>query len=186
MSEGQVDGIDVMNNIYNFAELLYLISNFEKGRVKSSGIWGRKYVNSFKKSLDIMSLLLNLMSRTRKITQDDIHILKHFMQKNDGVIFNCDYKESSLVFDNNDLDYTSKEYRNVINMMNEIIFEINNLLCTRPTNYKLKISYLLRALHNLPRVFLNPNYSKISISPIAPSEALEAANSYLRLKENIS
>ena len=105
MIEGQVDGIDVMNNIYNFAELLYLISNFEKGRVTSSGIWGRKYVNSFKKSLDIMSLLLNLMSRTRNITQDDIHILKHFMQKNDGVIFNCDYKESSLVFDNNDLDY---------------------------------------------------------------------------------
>ena len=72
--------------------------------------------------------------------------------------------------------------------MNDIILEIKKLLCTKQKNYKTKISYLLRAFHNLPKVFIDPNNANIfnfGIQPIAQHEAIEYAFSYLSLNDKI-
>lgn len=45
-------------------ELLYIVSSFEKGRIRSSGFWKKEYVNSLKESLKIMELLLSLQYNT--------------------------------------------------------------------------------------------------------------------------
>ena len=76
-----------MKYISAVAELLYVISNYEKGRVRSSGIWDRKYVESLNKSLEIKSLLTNLILENREISQDEIHFLQVFIHENKGIIF---------------------------------------------------------------------------------------------------
>ena len=56
-----------MKNISAFAELLYIVSNFEKGRVKSSCFWNRKYVKSLESSLEIMGLLIDIISENNEV-----------------------------------------------------------------------------------------------------------------------
>ena len=91
-----------MKKISAFAELLYVVSNFEKGRVKSSGAWRRKYVNSLKKSLEIMALLTNLISENKEISQDQMHSLQEFIHENKGVIFSGEGNINALLNDKND------------------------------------------------------------------------------------
>lgn len=177
-----------MKNISAFAELLYVVSNFEKGRVKSSGIWNRKYVQSLKKSLEIMELLTNLISANKEISQEEIRFLQGFIHENNGVIFSGEGNINALFGDKNDFVFLSNDFEDVIKLMKDIILEIKNLLCTKSKNYKTKISYLLRAFHNLPKVFLDPNDAKVfnlDIQPIAQQEAIQYAFSYLSLKDTI-
>lgn len=171
------------------AELLYVISNFEKGRVKSSGIWKRKYVKSLKNSVEIMSLLTNLISENREISQDEISFLQCFIRENNDVIFLDEENLISLFCEKNNLDFSPNEFEDITRLMNDIIFEIKNLLLTKEKCYKTKISYLLRAFHNLPKVFLDLSDEKVfehEIQPIAKQEAIEYALSYLSLKEKVS
>ena len=178
-----------MKNISAFAELLYVVSNFEKGRVKSSGVWRRKYVNSLKKSLEIMALLTNLISENKEISQDEMRSLQEFIHENKGVIFSGAGNIDALLDDKNDVGFLSNDFEDVIKLMNDILLEIKNLLSIKSKNYKSKIAYLLRAFHNLPKVFLDPNDTTVfnlNIQPIARQEAIQYAGSYLSLKEKIS
>ena len=178
-----------MKNISAFAELLYVVSNFEKGRVKSSGIWRRKYVKSLKNSLEIMALLTNLISANKEISQDEFHFLQKFIHENTGVIFPGEGNINVLFGGKNDFGSLPNAFEDTIKLMNGIISEIKNLLCARNENYKIKISYLLRAFHNLPKVFIDPNEGKVfnlDIQSIPHQEAIQYAFSYLSLKEKIS
>jgi len=175
-----------MTNIPAIAELLYIVSNFEKGRVKSCGVWKRKYVKSLKCSLEIMTLLTNLISSNKEISQDEISCLQRFICENNGIIFSCKGNIDALSDDNNDSKFSPHNFEDVINLMNDIILEIKTLLCAKPKNYKTKISYLLRAFHNLPRVFLDSSGVKVfelDAHSISGQEAIQCAISYLSLKE---
>jgi hypothetical protein len=73
--------------------------------------------------------------------------------------------------------------------MINIIDEIIELLDSRDKKYKTKISYLLNSLHNLPKVYLNPEAKtlfNIGIQPINSDDAMEYAEFYLKLINNIN
>ena len=142
-------------------ELLYIVSNYEKGRIKSFGLWHKKYVESLQNSLDIMIILTDLIDRGKNISEDEMLQLQKFIWKNRGTIFPNKINFSPLFMDDNDVSLSSNNYKEVLKLISDIIFEIQTLLEVRTKKYKIKISYLLKALHNLPRVFLNPNDWKI-------------------------
>ena len=171
-----------MINVSAFAELLYIVSSYEKGRVKTSGLWKRKYVESLKKSLEIMSLITNIISSNKEISHNEMSCLKEFIYKNEGIMF-IGISNVEVLFDKkNSIVFSPNDFKNTIVLMKCIIFEIKKLLCTKQKNYKSQISYLLRAFHNLPKVFLVSNYSSIfnlEIQPIDEKVAFEYANSYL-------
>ncbi len=167
-----------------FAELLYVVSNFEKGRVKSSGIWNKKYVKSLESSIEIMTLLTNLISGNKEISQNEIHFLQDFIHKNKGIIFNNEGNIDVIFDDKNDFIPSSNDFEEPIKLMNYIIIEIKNLLRTKSKNYKIKISYLLKAFHNLPKVFLDPKDTRVfnlDIHPIDQQEAVQYAFSYISI-----
>lgn len=175
-----------MRNIVAFAELLYVVSNFEKGRVKSSGFWSRKYVESLKSSIEIMALLTNLISTNKAISQDQMRFLCKFIHVNNGIIFSNEGNTKILLNEDDECAFSSDDYENVTKLMNDIILEIQYLLSVKNENYKTKISYLLRAFHNLPRVFLVSNHATVfdlDIQPITQQEAIQYAFSYLSLKD---
>lgn len=178
-----------MKNISAFAELLYVVSNFEKGRIKSSGIWKRKYVKALKNSLEIMVLLTHLISTNKEISQDEIRFLQGFIHQNNGVIFSGEGNINALIDNKKEFGFSSHDFENVIKMMNDIILEIQNLLSTKTKKYKTKISYLLKAFHNLPRAFLDPNDATVfnlGFQPISPKDAIEYSCSYLLAMKKIS
>ena len=178
-----------MKNISAIAELLYVVSVFEKGRLKSSVIWKRKYVRSLKKSLEVMTLLTDLLSRNKEISQEEIDFLQEFLYENNGVIFPGRGNINAFWGNENDFRFLSNDFEDIIKLMNGIMLEIKNLLCIKNKNYKIKIWYLLSAFHNLPRVFLDPKEAKVfnlDIQPITCQEAVQYAFLYLSTKETIS
>ena len=103
-----------MKYISTIAELLYVVSNFEKGRVKSSGIWNRKYIKSLKESLEIMSLLTNLLSENKEISKDEMRLLKEFIQKNKGIIFGGEWNINTLFYDKEDFCFLLNDFEDII------------------------------------------------------------------------
>ena len=177
-----------MKNISALAEMLYVVSNFEKSRVKSSGFWNRKYVKSLEESLEVMTLLTNMIANSEDISKDKISFLQNFIYKNTGIIFSNVLDNNILFEEENDFIFLLNNSQNVIKLMDGIIFEIKSLLCAKSKKYKLKISYLLRAFHNLPKVFILRQSDKLfsfDIQPIDCQEAIQYANSYLSLKEKV-
>ena len=59
------------------------------------------------------------------------------------------------------------------------------LLDDKEKQYKVKISSLIKAFHNLPKVYLNPTAQtlfNIGIKPISEDEAIDYAESYISKK----
>ena len=177
-----------MGNISAFAEVLYIISTFEKGRVKSSNIWGRKYVESLKKSLEIMSLLVDLISKNAENSQEKMRCLQEFIHENNN-IFPGEGNIEAFFTEPKDFVFSYNNVGVVTTLMNDIILETQNLLCTKERKYKIKISDLLRGFHNLPRVFFDPSVTTVfnlGIQPLTQQEAIQYAFSYLSSKDKIT
>lgn len=173
-------------------EILYIISSYEKGRVKSTGIWSSKYYRTLKESLKMMNYILVLMKNSNDITMQELIPIIKFYEKNVHVIFPlCNlnlvrYVERTekpiLVKE----ELHSEKKREIILFMEKIVEKCSLLLVSKEKNYKQKIACLLRALHNLPKVFLDTNeetFFSIGIPPIEDDEALQYALSYIQTSE---
>jgi hypothetical protein len=70
-------------------ELIYVIANYEKGRVKPKGVWTKRYKKSLQQSMDILKRVTNLLIIQKKIVylHEDIICL---IKANIGTIFPSD------------------------------------------------------------------------------------------------
>lgn len=172
-----------MKNYQIFSLIAYMISNYEKGRIKSTSFWPKNYITSLYESIEILILLVDLISKNKDISNDNLSKLQNYIDNHYATVFNnklilVDYIEP------NDNTFIVDDYAQIIDLMYTILYKIKTLLYSRPNKYKFVISYLLKSFHNLPRVFFpqdTQDFLGIHISSISPSDALIYANSYFKL-----
>ena len=164
----------------SIAELIYYILNYEKGRISTSLFWKNKYVSELFYSLKTVSDLLDILTK-KKIDSQKTNSIKAYIEKNKGIVF----PEFSSILTENEFDGVfygdnifNEEEKEVIGLMASIINRCIETLDKKKKGYKKEISYLLKALHNLPRALVD---SKLcSIQHISCENAMEYAKSYLK------
>ena len=166
-------------------ELLYIISNYEKGRMKTYGFWSKKYTISLNESLYCMSIILCLMRNPMDVQQPKLLSIKEFCKKNEFVIFpQGDTTRLDDIANESQTDIIAEEDANIIHKMSSIIDECILLLREKSTGYKKRLSCLIKAFHNLPRVFLDCSKQtvyNINAKSIRTQDALFYASSYINL-----
>ena len=169
-------------------ELLYIISNYEKGRIKTTGIWSKQYKNSLKKSIEIMQLLIYFLKTNENITVEEMQPIFDYYKQNIHKIFpqSAIALEDYISNDTNIFLNTVYKEENVslrvVEYMESILKRCDTLLVDKEENYKVEISLLIKAFHNLPKVYLNPTAQtlcNIGIHPISENEAIDYVQSYI-------
>ena len=145
-----------------FGELLYLGFVCEKGRCKSSGFWKLGYKRILHKHIVLLSKLIQCIL-VSEISDNDALILKKFIesiQTEKDIIKYYPINEDTMkkLHDSNYSIITSIDSdrcnNNINLLMNDITTEILELLDHKFFLNKKRIAMLIRALHNLPRVYL--------------------------------
>jgi hypothetical protein len=176
---------DTMNIYAVLGELLYIISNYEKGRIRTRGFWTRKYTVSLNESLYCMSIILQLMRTPTNIPQSKLLSIKEFCKKNEFVVFpRGDLTRLDDIVNVLQIDNLSDENDCIICKMNSIVNECIMLLKGKSKGYKDRLSCLIKAFHNLPRVFLDCSKQtvyNINAKSIQAQDALLYASSYIDL-----
>lgn len=179
-----------MSNNAICAELLYIIANYEKGKIYSDKMWRKKYTVALNESVYIMKILISITKDKCNISDENISLLREFIIKNNGIMYIVEQEELTALTNElqilliDDIEY---ECTGVVDLMERIIDRISLLLCTRERNYKQKIAYLLRGLHNLPRSYFSNHEGVIlDLNHLATSlnDALEWSEFWLE-KERI-
>ena len=176
-------------------EILYIISNYEKGRFDTVKRWNSKYIKSIRESMQIMKYIMEMLYNKQYITTKDFLPIIQFYEKNIDVIFpdsKYDIKKllvDETVFFSLDFDCGQQVSNEIIELMLNIIEECIYYLENKPQKGKIKISYLLKAFHNLPRAFMKPvsqTLFNLNTLPLAPDEALMYAKLYINQIQNCS
>jgi len=76
-----------MDKNAELGEILYILSNYKKGKIKTSVIWRKKYINSLKKSLEIMKIMVALLRVNYTISAKEITPILNYYKENVGKIF---------------------------------------------------------------------------------------------------
>ncbi len=169
-------------------ELLYIVSNFEKGRFKTNKIWNIRYKTSLRESLFFMLKIVQIIKKDIHLSDTTIGDISHFYKKNINIIFcknSFDIDELTSVLKNLYIPPLEDEKICVIVLMEKILNECITLHSKSFLNYKRKqeLSLLLKSLHNLPRVFFNTSKQILCdsyVSALQPSEAISFALTYLK------
>ena len=157
------------NTIECYAEYLYCLSNYEKGRFAASSHFSIMKRNRLKKSIQMMSLMVCMLEGT----DCSVNELNSFILRNRGKIFpiDCGFCESSNYL------YFRTTNDEIITLMNGILNRILIAL-EKPKlqkEEKNNVAYLLRAFHNLPRAFFNSS-SRLFLNR---DTAIQYANDWL-------
>lgn len=174
-----------MDKFAVLGEVLYIISNYEKGRIKTVGIWSCRYKKSLRESLEMMSRITELLADDINVSAKELLPIMEFYRRKLNIIFPvcgsfCIEKDGikELKVQNNQ-NVSRKE---VTDFMRKILRECFDLLEHKGRRYKYRISYLLRAFHNLPKVYLDATTEtlcNIGIPAISEEDAIHYANSYM-------
>lgn len=176
-----------MDDYAIMAELLYTISNYEKGRIQVKKVWSKRYINSLKESIHIMKCIVAMMKRSDAMETIDIKILVDYVNKNEELIFSVGLGEKLLTTYETGVSfqYTSDDKKQeILQLMESILILCNKLLNQHKKDYKIKISYLLMALHNIPRMFFSNDkdtWLNIRISPLTFDEVRMCVHNYIEL-----
>ena len=126
------------------------------------------------------------MTRGYVIQESDVKLLLEYITENRGKIFSeytvsrMEYFLKSIVLCENEIDITKES--KLLFVANDIIEKCSILLKIKGKNYKLGISYLFMALHNIPRAFIvDPLYLGVSINPITEEDAKQYVSFYMDL-----
>ena len=183
-----------MNNNAALGEILYIISNYYKGKIDSSKlIWGKKYRNSLRDALDIMNLIVCNIGADIQMKKNEIDELYNFIIKNIGTIFikpKVNLEDiPCILLDGTENEILTKKQLQIQNIMSDILYECKELLFNRNRNYKKKIKSLLMVLHNLPMVYVNSQKNRIfdvNLFEVSDDEALSYAESYLESNNSLN
>lgn len=147
-----------------YGELLYLGFVYEKGRCVSRGLWRFGYRRKLYKHISMLKKIITCMLNAN-ITQDDTLMIEQFAkfitkEREMGKYYPLTKQvqecflisKYSLISSVDD----SKNYKQVNNLMLSLVNEVLKQLENVAVN-KRKVAMLLRALHNLPRVYLERN-----------------------------
>ena len=142
-------------------ELLYIGLVCEKGRAKSSGIWGYSYKKSVKRHVEILKKITKCMQDEFNVENDNAFLRRVCLEINcDKTLRRCyPLKEmlSELVSGQNIITTWKEENKHVeiICLIDKMLEDILMELKKKVGKDKERISNLMHALHNLPRVYLN-------------------------------
>jgi len=166
-----------MNTKNNVAILLYYISNYEKCRVCSKVHWNKKYIVSLIWSLDVMSMLTDILEGNYNI--ENINLINSFIINNEGIMFQ---NAQCLLLTKNPLTIQegmllSEEEKEVVNLLITIISNCRTTIIKKSIGYKKRVASYLRALHNLPRSLMDD--CSCSNQYISCETAMEYARAYL-------
>ncbi|MFD0589135.1 hypothetical protein ACFQZE_14125 [Paenibacillus sp. GCM10027627] len=161
------------NNVY--AEILYIGFVAEKGRAYSE-IWKFNYRKTLKIHVAMWQRILMRMSDTA-YTKDDEQLLRDFSElckkrKNIGKWYDTRF-DSFLEIEQQINTYiknvhNTKEGIVIISLMNDLVLELTQLLKPKLLVDRNKIHLTIRALHNLPRFFLqNPQTYVYELKSVA-------------------
>lgn len=153
---------------------LYILFNYEKGRLCTSRliiIWEKKRL---KTSIEMMAKILCAL-KYRNCPTDKINA---FIDNNRGRIFpiNCSSCEKIL-----DTNYSEKQSE-ILNLMSYILCDMGSVLSrfwVKKSQLK-ELYCLLHAFHNLPRAFFDSS-SKLYMEP---TDVLQYANEWLSKMSN--
>lgn len=169
-----------------FGELLYLGFVCEKGRCQRLNFLNFKYRKVLKKHISLLQMILKCILKP-ELTKEDSKTLSLFIKsiKNDKELsryypFNNEnilfiVEEKYEIIDSID---RNKNNENVNILMDLLITEIIELLCKNIFVNNNKIIMLIRAAHNLPRVYLGRNLNtlcELNLPQIDPSDAIDFA-----------
>ena len=168
-------------------ELLYIVSNFEKGRYKTEGLWSIRYKTSLRESLFFMLTIVQLIKKDICFSESTRGAIVCFYKKNINIIFhhsNFNIDVFADVLEKTYICSLADEQSCVIGLMEKILYKCIELQNMRFLKHKQKreLSLLLKSLHNLPRAFFDPSKHALCdayVSALQPREAISFATSYL-------
>ena len=165
------------------SEILYVLACYEKGRIKTRGFWSRRYLYSLSMSIHCLYIVLEWMKNPMNVQSDAITWVENFCIKNIMVIFpefeTKKLREVTLIIDESTL---SQEQKVIVVLMSDMIKECMMLLKQRKKGYKQRVAMLIKAFHNLPKIFFDLSGGilfKLGSKPISIEEALEYASTYM-------
>lgn len=173
-----------------FGELLYIGFVCEKGRCKSTGLWKWGYKKVLYKHIVLLKQMIQCML-VSEITDDDVSILKKLIEliqteEDIGRYYPIDGETIKKLQDCNFLivkTIDSNRNNNSVNLlMNDITTEILENLSNGIIVNKKKITMLIKAIHNLPRVYLGNDTQticNINQPSIGYKDAIEYSFSYM-------
>ena len=174
-----------VNKHFFEGEALYRLSVYEKGRCTPSKIrWTQKYVTQLVSSINLMDEMVESLF-DGNITSRDYEIVSKCIERKEIFCFNevllnqweeNNYSLSSI--------HNLLPYKEVNQLMGNIIEQLKQAVNSLNKKNKEKIWYLLQALHNLPKVYLNSQQKSVFCHPSLPivvDVALECAQIYLKM-----
>lgn len=177
----------LVNKQYFLGEALYRLSIYERGRCTPSKIlWTKKYTSQLANSINLMDEMLQALSN-KKITSHDYEVIRkiitnkvqlHINEESLNQLKNGNYTLSSV--------YDLSSYNEVNQLMNTIITQLKQSITSLNKRNKRRIWYLLQALHNLPKVYLNSGHESLFNYPspsISITSALKCAKNYLNMMD---
>lgn len=166
-------------------EALYRLSVYEKGRCNPNKIcWTKRYITQLIDSINFMEEMIQSLS-DESVSLGDDEIVKKCMDYREAFSFNkrllAQWKESNYALSSS---CNLKSYKPVNRLMRKITEQLRQAVKSLDKKNKMNIWYLLQALHNLPKVYLN--FCQESVfdcpsSPITIDIALECAQNYLKM-----
>lgn len=159
-----------------FGEILYLISNYEKGRCNPVKLWNSMYKKSLFASLTFMNRIVDSVFIETYVPPEELY--KILLEAKDKI--HCDKDllikwtqiGSIPIFSN-----ATVPYPDINQLMSKILLQSIAYLKKTNRHNKKEIWYLLHAFHNLPKVYFNGEISDLGnkLIPISPETALEYA-----------
>lgn len=161
------------NSVYG--EILYMGLVTEKGRVYSE-LWKYNYRKALKIQVALWQRILRRMM-DNKYTEEDVQLLKDFIElcKNRKEIgeyyrpqINSFSEIEQLINSGIEQSHNSKEDIVILNFMNDLVLELVELLKPKIFVNRNQVHLVIRALHNLPKYFLqNPQTDIYGLKNVA-------------------
>lgn len=172
-----------MNN--KLIELLYIISNYQKGKISFHRLWNRKYVDLIKETINILKKILILIKfRNKKLELEVLTYIernRRFFWEEDEIL------DLSHLFFIDEKKECIKENIKYLEYMFLVLEESYLVLEKKEKKYKLKIYYLFMIIHNIPRIYIENDYNfyfNINMMPISYLDLQEIIR-YYEEKANI-
>lgn len=150
-----------------FGEILYIGFVLEKGRCKSSGIWGLSYTRNLKKHIKLLERVAECMQNRFDVEADNILLREvcHELQADKVLKKHYPFHKvlDKINHDENMITecQESNQHLEIILLIRKLLEDILTELDKGIKKDKKRIGRMIFALHNLPRVYLREKASTL-------------------------